>query len=193
MTEIGEAITEEGSLVFAELTGRIDHDLRRVAREMGESGGYRSGDRVQALQSDVTDSLEWLGEALLEEKKRREEQEQQDGPPAPKGENRLVPDVAELKLLGRMEREVLDNIDELLVLYPELEKAEDIDPLLLEEIGTLAVRHRRTTALFKVFRERLKLPEPGKGLSEEGVPGKDGESSEAGEGNDVESDNGEER
>ena len=167
-TEIGKALTEEGSIVFAELIERVDHDLRRVASDMSETGGYQSGERVQALQADVITSLNWLEEALEEEKQRREEQQKQDQPPP--GENRLVPDVAELKLLGRMERDVLDAIDELLIIYPELKEAEGIDPLLLEEIGRLAHRHQRTSELFKVFRERLGLPAPNLEAVEEVVP-----------------------
>lgn len=168
-TEIGKALTEEGSIVFAELLDRVDHDLRRVASDMSETGGYRSGERVQALQADVITSLDWLEEALEEEKQRREDQQKQEDQPPP-GENRLVPDVAELKLLGRMERDVLDAIDELLIIYPELEEAEGIDPLLLEEIGRLAHRHQRTSELFKVFRERLGLPAPNLETVEEVAP-----------------------
>ncbi|MDP6989057.1 MAG: hypothetical protein QF903_06225, partial [Planctomycetota bacterium] len=66
------------------------------------------------------------------------------------------------KLLRRMEVEVLDSIDELLELYPELaaQDAGDLDPLLLEDILRLAHRHERTSELFGRFRARLGLPDP---------------------------------
>ena len=166
-TEIGEAIREEGSVVFGELIARVEHDLRLVARDLGEAGGYQSGERVQALQDDVSTSLGWLGDALEEEMERHEESPPPPpgGEPPPPGENRLVPDVAELRLLSRMELDVLDNIDELLVLYPELRTPENLDPLLLEDIQRLAHRHERATELFQQFRERLGIPPPGAEMS----------------------------
>ncbi len=169
--ELRVAILEEGSLVFAELLERIERDLTRIARETGETGGYKSDDRVQALQSDVTNSLTWLLDALEEEMERREEESSESEGPPSESENRLVPDVAELRLLSRMEVDVIDTIDELLVLYPELASVEDIDPLLLEDIQRLAVRHERATALFKLFRERLGLPAPGLDPSQFGSAG----------------------
>jgi hypothetical protein len=70
--------------------------------------------------------------------------------------------VAELKLLRRMEVEVLDSLDELLALYPELaEEGAEVDPLLLDDILRMAHRHERTSDLFEQFRERLGLPDPG--------------------------------
>jgi hypothetical protein len=160
--EIGKAIREEGSLVTAELIERVERDLSSIARSLGDQGGYRSDERVQALQADVSHYLTWLAEALEEERERREDQEPPpgDAPPPPPGENRLVPDVAELKLLSRMEIDVLDSIEELLVLYPELEQADGLDPLLLEEIQRLAHRHERSTELFREFRQRLGIDAP---------------------------------
>lgn len=163
-SEIREAISAEGSLVFAELIERIERDLGSVARQLGQEGNYQSGDRVQALQADVTHYLGWLQQALEEEQERREEEKQQPpapgGEPPPDGENRLVPDIAELKLLGRMEVDVLDGIEELIVLYPELAEGTEVDPLLLEEIQRLAHRHERSTELFQQFRERLGIQAP---------------------------------
>jgi hypothetical protein len=160
------AIEEQESLVFAELLGRIEADLGRIARDMSEVGGYRSDERVQVAQAEVARSLRWLAEALAEEKERRaqqqQEQQQQQQQQQQQAANRLVPDVAELKLLRRMELEVLDSIDELLELFPELtdDDVEDLDPLLLEDILRLAHRHERTSDLFGRFRARLGLPDP---------------------------------
>ncbi|MCA8980947.1 MAG: hypothetical protein KDC14_13045, partial [Planctomycetes bacterium] len=165
--ELRAAIAKEGSTVFAELFQRIEDDLVRISRASGEIGGYQSGATVQARFDDVGRDLRWLLESLEEEKSRREQEESQQGgqqggePGEP--ENRLVPDAAELKLLQRMEGEVLDSLDELLVLYPELAEGGEIDPLLREEISRLAQRHRRTSELFSSFRERLGLPDPESG------------------------------
>jgi hypothetical protein len=164
-SEIRQAISAEGSLVFAELIERIEHDLGLVARSLGPEGNYQSGDRVQALQADVSHYLGWLQKALEEEQDRREEEQNQaqspgSEAPQPEGDNKLVPDVAELKLLSRMEVDVLDSIEELLVLYPELKDGKEIDPLLLEEIQRLAHRHERSTELFQQFREQLGISAP---------------------------------
>lgn len=175
VAEIEAAIREEGSAVFSELTGRIRRDLETVAKRLGAEGGYRSGPRVQALQADVTRHLDWLAQALEEEQERREDEEQQQQQQQQddqQSENRLVPDTAELKLLARMETDVLDSIDELLRLYPELTEGGELDPLLLEEIQRLAVRHERSTELFRAFRARLGLEAPGAdGADGEGADG----------------------
>lgn len=165
--ELRAAIAKEGSTVFAELFQRIEDDLARISRATGEIGGYQSGAVVQARFDDVERDLRWLLESLEQEKNRREQEDSQGGqqPGQPQGEpeNRLVPDAAELKLLQRMEGEVLDSLDELLVLYPELAEGGEIDPILREEISRLAQRHRRTSELFSTFRERLGLPDPESG------------------------------
>ena len=75
-------------------------------------------------------------------------------------ENRLVPDVAELRLLRRMERDLLESVEEVLLLHPELLEGGVFDPLLLEDITRLGHRHERTSNLFSEFRERLGLPDP---------------------------------
>ncbi|MFM7282104.1 MAG: hypothetical protein ACKO32_10030 [Planctomycetia bacterium] len=165
---IQKAITEEGSLVFAEVLEQLKVDLERIGRDLGEEGEYQSGERVQGLQQDVRDNLNWLAEALEKEKQRRreeppEEQQQQDPnqpnsgqPPPPK----LVPDVAELKLLRRMEVENQRAIEKFLKLHPELEGGNEADPLVLEDLQRLAWKHQRTTDLFGKFRKRLGLPDP---------------------------------
>jgi hypothetical protein len=159
--ELAEAIRTEGSLVFAEVLAQARQDLERVARDLDEAGGYRTGDHVQSLQQDVLTSCEWLLEALRAEQQRRNEDEQQgeqqqdESEEGEEGENRLVPDAAELKLLRRMELEIRDGIEELRIAYPELASGEELDPLVLEEIQRLAIRHERSSDLFEAFRERV--------------------------------------
>ena len=164
--EIQEALLEEGSVVFGSLVDGIQTDLTRIARDLGEQGNYQSGPRIQALQQDVEEALSWLLEALEEEKDRRQEEEEQEQEEEEgeqqegNAENRLVPDAAELRLLRRMERDVLDAVDELLLLHPELLEGGEADPLLLEDISRLGHRHERTSGLFSTFRARLGLPDP---------------------------------
>lgn len=104
----------------------------------------------------------WLAEALAQEKERRRQENEQQSPGGnnQRPQNKLVPDVAELKLLRRMEVDVLDAIDQLRVLYPELAEGKVPDDLLFEDISRLAVRHQKTTELFAQFRRRLNIPDP---------------------------------
>jgi hypothetical protein len=69
-------------------------------------------------------------------------------------------------LLRKMEVDVMESIERLLALHPELKEADGLDPLLLEDVGRLARRHERTSELFVAFRRRLGVPDPGG----EGVP-----------------------
>ncbi|MBL8859999.1 MAG: hypothetical protein JNL28_15935 [Planctomycetes bacterium] len=162
--EIGKAILAEGSLVFAEMLDEAEKDLMRIGRDMSDAGDFQSGDRVQTLQQDVEQSLVWLQEALAQEKERRrqEEQDKQQQPPGEKRppSNRLVPDVAELKLLRRMEVDILDSIDQMRILHPEIAEGKVLDSLLFEDISRLAVRHQKMSELFSKFRKRLGIPDP---------------------------------
>ena len=61
-----------------------------------------------------------------------------------------MPDVAELKLLRRMEVDVLERLEQFLVLHPELSDAsKEPDPLTLEDIQRLAYYHKRIAELFQ--------------------------------------------
>jgi len=159
--DIGKAILAEESVVFAEVLDQAEHDLKRLGEDMGEAGDYQSGERVQALQQDVEQQLGWLAEALQQEKERRKQEQQQQGQPPnnQQSQNRLVPDVAELKLLRRLEVDTGDNLDRLELLHPELKSGKDVDPLVLEDLRRFAYRHQRTTELFQKFRKRLGLPD----------------------------------
>jgi hypothetical protein len=70
-----------------------------------------------------------------------------------------VPDVAELKLLRQLEVDTLDQLDRLMLVYPDLESAE-LEPAIQEDILRLAERHERTSRLFTQFRTRLGIPGP---------------------------------
>jgi hypothetical protein len=170
--EIATAIEEEASLVFAHILREVERDLARIASDLDETGNWQTGQRVQSLQEDVAESLGWVLEALQEEQRRRREeaerrqregQQPQDEEQQDPGQqrDRLVPDVAELQLLRRMEVETLDRLDRLLLLNPELtEPGADVDPTVLDDVLRLAERHERTTQLFETFRARMGLPPP---------------------------------
>jgi hypothetical protein len=171
--ELADAIEAERSMVFAELLRDAQSDLERIARDLGETGDYQTGSRIQSLQEDVEEGLAWILEALQRERERQ--QQEQSQPPPPGGQNRmderLVPDTAELKLLRRMEVDVVERLAELRALYPELDDPElEIDPYVLEDILRLAERHENTSRLFELFRERLDIPPPEGVNATEGKP-----------------------
>ena len=98
---------------------------------------------------------------LPQEQARRQSEEQQQQ--QQEGENQdaeqLVPDATELKLLRRMELEIQAQVKQMLRLYPELQSP-DVDPLILDEVTRLALRHERVTELFQALRERIQIPAP---------------------------------
>jgi hypothetical protein len=170
--ELAAALADEQSVVFTEILNQVKEDLGDIALDLVEDGDWETGERVQARQRDVEESFEWLHEALQQEQRRRErdaqkeqQEEQQGMEPGAESENRLVPNHAELKLLRRLEVDIQESVERLLILYPELgdEEPSDVNPLILEDILRLATRHERTTELFGLFRARLGLPDPGKG------------------------------
>jgi hypothetical protein len=141
-----------------------------VAEDLDESGDWQSGPRTQVLQEEIERGLGQLIDALKAERQRREEdsRKQQQDQQGQQGQNQaspkeaLVPDDAELKLLAAMELDTVRCLNRLLELYPELaDEAQTVDPRVLQDVQRLAERHERTTVLFKKFRERLGLPEPG--------------------------------
>ena len=129
------------------------------------------------MQEDVEVQLIWLQEALDDEAERRQQEEQQEQQEQGQqqqqdGKPPLVPDVAELKLLRRLEAEVLEQIAQELDLHPELADPEaELHPLLLEDLTRLAYRHRRVLELFTMFREKLGVPAPeGLGQDDDSPP-----------------------
>jgi hypothetical protein len=105
---------------------------------------------------------EELDRRAEEEKKKQEEEEQE---PQEQGEQKqqLVPDVAELKLLQKMETEVLDRIDQVRELYPQIDAGEDLDPLIRRDLLRLATRSERIHQLFGAMRTRLGIDLEGGG------------------------------
>ena len=178
---IVEAIRAEGTLVFAEVLDRAARDLRRVVKDLSDAGGYRSGERTQALQDDVADGLALLREALEDELERRAEEEQEQDQQEQQNQeeqqqqdsNQLIPDVAELKLLAKLEEDLLQRVDQLYDLYPEIAAGEELDPLILRDIARLASQHERILELFTDMRQRLGF---GQGQEPVQVKGPDQES-----------------
>ena len=134
-----------------------------MAQDIDEVGGNQTGERVQTLLEDSIETTQWALDALKAEQRRREneqqQQQQQQEQQNQSGQEPLVPDVAELKLLRQMEVDTLGALDRLMLLYPDLERA-NLEPEVLEDVLRLAERHERTTKLFQQFRQRLGIDGP---------------------------------
>jgi hypothetical protein len=169
--EIAADIESEQSFVFAQALREIGSDLERAARDLGETGDYETGERVQAVMEDALEVTGWVLESLKNEQRNREQQarQQRGGEQQSERKNRLVPDVAELKLLRRLEVETLEGLRALVALHPELESGA-AEPDLAEDVLRLAERHERTSQLFEQFRARLGIPDPGAQPSADGAP-----------------------
>ncbi|MEX1026133.1 MAG: hypothetical protein WD226_13745, partial [Planctomycetota bacterium] len=163
--ELADAIEGEGSMVSAELLRAAESDLVRIAEALSEKGDYETGERTQALQRDVTESFEWLLEALREELERRqnEDQEPQESQSGDEGQNEesLVPDTTELKLLRKMEIEVQEDVRQIRLLFPNLGQGDAFDDMAMTDITRLAVKHQKIAELFQAMRERVGVPAPG--------------------------------
>ncbi|MBM3977226.1 MAG: hypothetical protein FJ299_09580 [Planctomycetes bacterium] len=160
--ELAEALAAEQSLVFAEALADVRLDLLDLASRLGEEGDWDSGEFVQGLQQQVEERLGWLQQSLATERDRRRNESEQGNPPSTEEQQkeRLIPDVAELKLLRQLELDNASQIERLVRRYPELAQAGSPDPLVLREIQRLATRHERVTVLFGILRARLNLPDP---------------------------------
>jgi len=161
--EISAAVVEEGALVAGRLLENAANDLERIAEALSEVGDYQTGERTQALQRDVEESLVWMLESLRQEQaRRRDEDRSQQQQEQQQDENRpgLIPDTAELKLLRRMEIDLQQSVEELLLLYPELEDPEEVPESVLRDIARLGIRHEQITELFKAMRERVGIQAP---------------------------------
>jgi hypothetical protein len=90
-----------------------------------------------------------------EQEQQQQEQEQQNQEEQQQDSNQLIPDVAELKLLAKLEEDLLQRVDQLYDLYPEIAAGEELDPLILRDIARLASQHERILELFTDMRQRL--------------------------------------
>ena len=61
----------------------------------------------------------------------------------------------ELILERLLLQDLLQRVDQLYELYPEIEAGEELDPLILRDIGRLASQHERILELFTTMRQRL--------------------------------------
>ena len=149
---VAEALEKEEIRVYAYLLRSCEEDLMRVAELMGRDGEYRSDELVQGLQQDVSERFDGLLKALQDEIQNRSKRPEPRGRNNPNHKEKLVPDVAELRMLKRMEDDLAARTQRLLEWE---QRGTGEDPILRREVERLAARHNRITELFSEFKKRL--------------------------------------
>ena len=160
--EVTDKTREEASTVFTWVLERVVEDLDEIKDSLrrGETGPL-----VQSLQTDVSDRYGELIETLKDEMKRRQsaKQDEQEGQQQPPDQqkNSLIPPVAELLMIKRMEEKALKRLNTFLRIHSEDRDAGtgDMEAEMLERMGH---RHSSITELFEkmVNRSGGPLSEP---------------------------------
>ena len=126
-------LREEGSSVaFPEVVDQIRSDMERVAQRLTAS----KVDLVTVgIQEDILAALEEMIAALQKaqrdlEKQRQEEQPPQQQPGQPSGEQPLVEQIAELKLIRTMETRIMSTTERYAKVLAEDGDAADVLPLV---------------------------------------------------------------
>lgn len=153
-TFLRTSLEEEGTLVFTHALKANEEDLEDIA---GRLGGREPdpGSFTALLQECVEERTMHLLDALKREQQRRqEEQQQQQQQQQQGGENqnqqarpRLVPVVAELKMLKQMEQEMLERTQRLeqLLTAAGADAITETETALIERLGH---RHSQITQIF---------------------------------------------
>jgi len=128
-------------------------DLDEVADSLREQ---ETGPLVQNIQKDISDRFAELIESLKLEMKRRSEAETSEDPGMSQEQpqkNPLIPPVAELLMIKRMEENALRNLNYFIRTHPDiLERgASPLDSQMLKRLGH---KHSNITDLFKRMLER---------------------------------------
>ncbi|GJM21171.1 MAG: hypothetical protein DHS20C15_10860 [Planctomycetota bacterium] len=148
---VGEAISEDGAVAFVFALQRIVDDMNTVADHLEDES---TGGLVRALQDGIERRFLDLLDVLEQERERRRTQTEESDEPPPEGEqpqpeSPLVPPVAELLLLQRLELMALDRVERFAELFPEAAEGEELSPIEARELERWAIEHVRVTQLFE--------------------------------------------
>jgi hypothetical protein len=148
---IAEELSADGAKVFVFAIEQVADGMQSAADELADQ---ETGSFVASLQQGIEQRLADLLAVLDDELERRREamQDMADEEPPPdqgaQGRQPLVPPVAELLLIQRMELMALTRIENFQDLHPEAaeEGLGEMELMLLER---WALEHSKTTALFE--------------------------------------------
>lgn len=156
---IAEHLKKEQTMVFSYVLDSVAEDLGELEDLMG---GRRpaAGPEVRGLQADIVTRLKSLQGALKDELRRkkqqrdqqqqqRDQQQQQQNTNEGDRKRRLVPDVAELRMLKRLEIDTRERIQDFMRLKQRM--PEGFGAWAKRSLKRLALRHARITDLLKEF------------------------------------------
>ncbi|MHC4845416.1 MAG: DUF4175 family protein, partial [Planctomycetota bacterium] len=142
-------LQENGAVAFTFSLSRCRDDLNTVAEELTRES---TGSLVQSVQEDVSQRLRDLMAVLEDERERRRDAETTDPPPGQaqqQGEPQLVPTVAELLLIQRMEQAALARLESFIRLNPEILDADSYSDLERELLDRWASEHDEVADMFR--------------------------------------------
>ncbi len=168
---IRKNLEKEGSLVFSRVLLEVEQDLGEVARLL-TSRPPVTGTLTQGIQEDVARSLERLLGALKREVARRKKSRRTPSSNRGPGKNRLVPRVAELKMLKALQEDLMQRTRNL----EEEAGVPGAESLIQAELERLANKQNDINQVFQTFLKQLGLGKP----SSPAIPGKEGEKEKKG-------------
>ncbi|MBI4881264.1 MAG: hypothetical protein HY812_16640, partial [Planctomycetes bacterium] len=154
--EVIEKIREDGALVFTFTLERNSEDLARIGDLLG-TRPHATDEFTRSIVQDVVERYDDLLATLKEELERRRSAERQESPPGEEQRPRqqpLIPRVAELLMVKRMEEAALRKVDVFLRTHPELEE-EGLDDVSRDRLQRLGGQHSEITRLFESLVESV--------------------------------------
>lgn len=153
-------LEQDGAMAFAFALQSCHDDLSSVAEMLADE---QTGEFVQTLQGDVSRKLQDLLAVLDDEVERRRNAKKEELPPgsqAQQGPPPLVPQVAELLLIQRMEQAALARLENFIRLNP-VDQVDGLGPVERQILERWSLEHLKVTELFESM-----LPKPGAGPGE---------------------------
>jgi len=143
------ALEKDGSVAFTFALDRCRDDLISASDLLADD---QTGDLVQSVQADVRQRLVDLLAVLDGEQERRRNAKTEppkETPPGQEQKTPLVPTVAELLLVQRMEQAALARLENFVRNNPGVTEEDGIDPVESELLGRWALEHSAVTDLFR--------------------------------------------
>ncbi len=163
-----KTLEKEGSLVFSRVLLEAEQDLGEIARLL-TSRPPVTGVLVQGIQEDVARNLTQLLAALKREIARRKQAPPMRSSNRGPGKKKLVPDVAELKMLKSLQEDLMQRTRNLL----EEAGVPGGEALIQAELERLANRQNDLNQVFKQFLRKLGIKPSSPGTAPGKKPGKE--------------------
>jgi hypothetical protein len=161
--EIKERLEEDDATIFSWVLERNAEDLQEVVDMLQRK---ETGPLVHAVQKDISQRFGELIDAMkLELDRRRNAESDPNMANQPPQRNPLIPPVAELIMVKKMEESALRRLEEFLRLHPEI-KDQGVGPMEARMLERLGHRHTSITELFTKMLQRNK--ERAEGVEPEG-------------------------